>query len=116
MATIKRDIVVQQGANFELNIAAKNSDGTAKDLTGYTGKMQIRPSVESVTVLMEASTANGRITIDGPNGTVAILVPADVTDPMTWSSGVYDLEVTNGATNVIRLMEGNASLSKGVTR
>jgi hypothetical protein len=116
MSTVRYDITVQQGAKFELNVQARNDDGTVKDLTGYTGRMQVRATVDAVAILMEASTALSTIVIDGPNGTVAVTVPADVTGAMTWTSGVYDLEVSTGPTNVIRLVEGFASLSKEVTR
>ena len=115
MGTVRQDIVFRQGAAFELNVQARNADGTVKDLTGYSGKMQVRPTVESATKYVDIPVV-GSITINGPLGQVAVLVPSDVTAAMTWESGVFDLEVSTNATNVIRLVEGFASLSKEVTR
>ena len=71
----------------------ENSDRTPKNLTGYSGRMQVRSTVASSTVLMEATTANGRITITPLTGLVSVRVAADITTAMTWTSGVYDLEV-----------------------
>lgn len=116
MAATKQNLILEQGAKFAFSIIAKNSDGTIMDLTGYSGKLQVRSSVESAVVLLEASTANGRISIDGPLGKVTVTIGGDVTGPLTWTASVYDLEVSNSASNVIRLMEGFAYLSLEVTR
>ena len=61
-----------QGGNFDLNVAMENSDRTPKNLTGYSGRMQVRSTVASSTVLMEATTANGRITITPLTGLVSV--------------------------------------------
>lgn len=118
MATTRLDILVQQGARYQRSVTAKNSDGTVMNLTGYSARMQIRPTVASNTILLEASTANGRITIPTPaNGIVIIDIGADVTAPLNWTVACYDLEIfTVDPANVIRLIEGYASLSKEVTR
>lgn len=105
-----------QGANFAMNVAVQNTDGTIKDLTGYDARLQVRSEVASEVVLMEASTANDYITVDGPEGVVRILVPADVTAVMTWTSGVYDLEVFTTAANRLRPMKGFAYLDLAVSR
>lgn len=116
MAT-KLDLRIDQGSKFTRNIQVNNPNGTPFDLTGYSARMMIRPSVSSATVLLEASTANGRVTINAPGGVVMIDVGADVTSLLTFSAGVYDIEVfTVDPAEVIRIVEGNASLSREVTR
>lgn len=117
MAATQHNIVVEQGSKFQLNVQARNSDGTVKDLTGYSGRMQVRSTVDSISTLMSATTGTGEITINAPGGMVMVEVGADVTQAMTWNVGVYDLEVfTATPANVIRLVEGFASLNKEVTR
>lgn len=116
MAATRKNIVIEQGGKFELTVQAKNADGTPMDLTSYTGKMQVRPSASSSTVLLEASTANGRVAIDPLNGVVAVVIGADVTGPLTWRVGVYDLEVTSSVSEIRRIAEGFAYLSPEVTR
>jgi len=114
--TVKHDITVPQGANFEMTIEAKNADRSVMNLTGWSARMQVRETVESVTPLLDASTSNGRITINAPGGIVMVNVDASVTGAMVWTNGVYDLEIFTSATNVKRLAEGFAYLSPEVTR
>jgi hypothetical protein len=117
MAATFKSIVVEQGAKFELNVQARTSSGAILPLIGYEARMQIRPTVESSTVLLAASTADGRITINGPGGIVMISIGADVTTALTWTSGgVWDLEAFTSASNVIRLAKGFAYLDLEVTR
>jgi len=110
------DILIEQGITFERNIQIRNKDGTAKDLTGYSGRMQIRPTEASATVLLDANTANGMITINSPGGIVTITVGADITTPLAFTTAYYDVEIFSSTTNVIRILKGSASLSLEVTR
>lgn len=113
--TTRFDIEVQQGIKFALNVQARNeSDNSILPLIGYSAKMQIRDKPGG-TILLDASTSNGMITINGPSGIVSILVPATTTDTMTWNTGVYDLVVFTTTADDIRLLEGYAALSLKVT-
>jgi hypothetical protein len=116
MTATRLDISIEQGAKFERNILVKNNNGTVKDLTGYSARMQIRPTFASDTVLLEATTTNGLISINSPGGVVTISLTADVTTTLDWSVAVYDLEIYSSVTEVIRILEGSASLSLEVTR
>ncbi len=53
------------GARFTLGVNLCDEEGTAVDLTGYTGAFKIRYRADSPNVLLEASTANGRLTLGG---------------------------------------------------
>ena len=114
--TTRYDIVVQQGATFILPIQALNQDRTVKVLSGYLARFQVRSTTGSAVVLMSGTTEDGRISVNGPGGIVTITVGADVTAPMTWTNGVWDIEAYTSVSNVIRLAEGFASLSPEVTR
>ena len=114
--TTTYDITVRQGAKFELSIKALNVDRSIKDLTGYLARFQVRKTAADATVLMSGTTEDGRMSVNGPAGVVSINVGADVTAPMTWTTGVWDVEAYSSASNVIRLAEGFASLSPEVTR
>lgn len=116
MPARKYDILIEQGSNFSLTVFAKNSDGTVRDLTGFAARMQIRETVNSDTVLAEATTSNGLITIVGEDGEVTINIPAATTENYEWHNGVYDLELDNNVGGVIRLLSGNAACSFQVTR
>lgn len=117
MTATKLDISIEQGAKFEISIAVRNNDRTVKNLTGYSARMQIRADYSSIDVLLEASTDDGTIDINAPGGIVTINIGADLTTPLTWTAAVYDVEIyTIDPTEVIRILEGSASLSLEVTR
>lgn len=110
------DILIEQGASFTMTVNALKVDGTIRDLTGYTGRMQVRETVSATDILVEASTINGLMTIDGPTGAVTVVIPGATTENYDWSNGVWDLEVENGIGTILRLIQGNAALSRQVTR
>jgi hypothetical protein len=84
------------------------------DLTGFTGRMQIRPSVKSDTTLVSLTTENGGMTLDSGGG-IALLISSTATAALTFTKGVYDLELVNGST-VYRLVGGDITVSPEVTR
>ena len=43
MAAGKYNFTIEQGTTVKLELAYKDSSGSAIDLTGYSGRMQIRP-------------------------------------------------------------------------
>lgn len=86
------------------------------DLTGFTARMQIRPSLSSETVIHSLTTENGGITLGDATGTVELLIPATATDDFDFTAAVYDLEIIDGSGVVTRLLSGNIALSKEVTR
>lgn len=109
-------LVFEQGTDFVHVIGLKNSDGTIFVLTGYSARMQIRETISSVNPVLELTTANGRISINGSAGQLTLSVTNADTSAFTWRSGVYDLEIISGSNVVTRIMQGNATVSLEVTR
>ena len=110
------DIYIEQGATLSLPIVWKDSSGTVINITGYTARMQVRQSVNSSTVLLSATTENGKLVIDGSLGKVTISLSAADTAAITWHTGVYDLELVSSGGVVTRLLEGAVVVSREVTR
>ncbi|GAA4626653.1 hypothetical protein GCM10023196_035750 [Actinoallomurus vinaceus] len=115
MAAAPYDITIEQGATWRTTLTVKDATGAAVDLTGYSARMQIRPSVESTTVLLELATGSG-ITITGPAGQIALVITATATTGINWTGAVYDLELTAPGGDVTRLLQGRVALSPEVTR
>jgi hypothetical protein len=85
-------------------------------LTGYTGMMQIRETIDS-TVLLELSTANGGIVINPTDYTVTVKMTSTQTTAFNFTTAVYSLELTDTVSNrVITFLTGNLSLVREVTR
>jgi hypothetical protein len=111
----RHDFTCDQGATFEREIILKDSTSTIIDITGSTAEMDVRQRVDSTTTLIELSTANGRITIDGSNGKISLLISSsDTTDLIT--NGVYDLKLTYVSGTVERILEGEFTVDPQVTR
>jgi hypothetical protein len=109
------DLTIQKGATFDRALTYQNADGTPKNLTGYTARMQIRDSAGGLA--LELTTENGRISIDGPNGRTTLHLTASETSAITISSGVYDLELVSAEATptVTRLVEGKVTVTSEVT-
>ena len=121
----KYNLLIEQGATFQLELQYKDSTNTAIDLTGYSGRMQIRPSIGSTTsylCLSSSLNADGTgLNFSGSNGStpptsgsIGIYISAISSSLLTFDQAVYDLEIASGSF-VARLLQGNVQLNKEVT-
>ncbi len=110
------DIVILQGADFSLSLVWKDSSGNVIDITGYDARMDIRETKESDTIIKTLSVTGGEITITGASGQIDLALTAAVTDAFDFDDAVYDLEIISASGTVTRLMEGEVSLNREVTR
>jgi hypothetical protein len=115
--SVANESQVEQGATFEAVLTWKNDDETPVDLTGYTARMQIRQTINDPTTEAELTTENGRIELGGVDGTITLMIPADVTEDFAWNDpAVYDLELISGTGKVTRVLKGNVELDEEVTK
>ena len=118
MAAYRLDLLIEQGSKFQLEYVVKDSSGAVRDLTGYTARMQARPTIDSDTILFDIEPT---IAMDGTDGTVTIFISHIETTDFDWTAGVYDLEIINsdeddGDDEVERILEGGIVVSQEVTR
>jgi hypothetical protein len=85
------------------------------DLSTYSARMQIRESVDSPTVIYEASTAIGQISLDNTYKTITITILGSVTQTFNFSTAVYSVELFSSA-NVLSFLVGNLTLVPEITR
>lgn len=114
MLAARYDLTIEQGATFALVMFYQDDAGAAVDLTGYTARMQLRKTDHTGHTELELTTENGRIAIDGARGQISLSIAAADTTALV-NSGVYDLEIVQGAT-VQRILEGSYTVSPEVTR
>ena len=95
------DLVVRRGETFRRVLRLKKG-GEAIDLTGWTGKAQIRPEPDSAELVCEME-----LTIVPEEGKVVMIIPLSVTAGI--SSGVYswDIRLTDGE-GIARYYTGGA--------
>ena len=108
------DITIEQGSNFKRTFTWKDSNAAPVNVTGYTAKLNIKGKKSDSSALYSTDQA-GHITLGGAAGTIVINVPAATTNALDFNWGVWDIELTDGSSNVTRLLEGKVKLSKQVT-
>lgn len=109
------NLTIEKKSAFQRRLIYKDSNGRAINLTGWTAKLQIKPAADSVTVLIELSTTNGRIALGGNAGFIDLYVSVADTTSIAWTTGVYDLLLTPADGKSRRLVQGTMTASPGVT-
>ena len=112
MSAARYNLVIDQGSDFAINFTVKE-DGSAKNLTGYSARAQMRTSKTASSVA-----ATFTCTISTPaNGTVTMSLPNATSSALTAGTYVYDLEIfTANNSTVTRLLQGSVDLTQEVTR
>jgi len=125
MAAGKYSFIIEQGATTNFQINWNDETGSAVNLSGYHGRMQIRNSYDSSPLLSLSSSLsadNTGINLSGSNGTtplssgsIGIYISAYSSSLLEFGEALYDLELVKG-NEVTRLLEGKVKLSKNVTK
>jgi len=115
MTAATYNITCEQGSTFSKKLTMTNSSTSAAiDLSSHTARMQVRPDVDSSTKLLDLTSSGGDITLNS-SGVIQITVNATATAALA-QGGVYDLEIIDSSGAVERVIQGDFSLSKEVTR
>jgi hypothetical protein len=109
----KYNLVCDQATTFDFQFQILN-DNTPWDLTNYIVVMTVRPFVGASTTTVVASTANGRIAVDGPNGRITVTIDAVTTGNISAGRYAYDLVVDSGSV-ITRILEGKFVVTGAVT-
>ena len=110
------NITVYQGTTFTLS-PSWLIDNVVVDVTGYSAKVQVRPEADSSTVVVELSTANNRIAVNGALGQFNWVLTDTETAAASLPAGnyVYDFNVTSGGGIVTKLLQGAFIVVDSVT-
>lgn len=114
MAASTYNLLIEQGATFTLSLVWKDSEGDPVDLTGYSARMQVRPSVTSEDVLLSLTDQDGIVL--GGDGSIVVQASATQTAAISSKRGAYDLELEDQDGTVTRLLQGVVTISPEVTR
>lgn len=109
------NLAVYKGTTFELKPVWKIG-GVPVNLSGYTADMQVRYATDT-SIIVELSTANGRITIDSAYGRVNLKLTATETAALPAGTYQYDLNLTNTAdSTVYKILQGVFIVNASVTQ
>ena len=117
MEPIKKSIEIFQGGALVKKFQVPDEDGNPLDMTGWTGRSQVRSAYNSESPLLDLTTANGGVIIT--TGYVSIYAPASDTDDLTATGNtpaVYDVEVVDLEGEVYKIAYGNASILPEATK
>ena len=108
----KANIIIDQGADFATSITVADTSGNIVDLTGYTGRGQMRKHYTSststdFTIAFGTPRTDGKVTLSLSNVQTAA---------MEAGRYVYDAELITDSNTVSRLVEGIATVTPEVTR
>ena len=115
MSAATTNLIIDQGATWEITFTYKNINGTPINLTGYTAALQLRTSYDAVSSSLSLTSPSGGIVMGGTAGTIAITASATQTGGLAAGEYVYDLEITTGS-KVTRLVQGRITVTPQVTR
>lgn len=110
--------VIDQGADWFLNVTWTDVAGDPIDITGFTAALQMRTSPLARVVSLNLTTENDGLAIDGLLGKVSIHATNEQTADLVPQRYTYDLELYSPAspTVVTRLIQGTIEVSANTTR
>ncbi len=109
---------IEQGVTLDKTFTWKDENGVGIDITNYSIRMQVRPTKEASTILLDLDNgAKGGIAItDAANGIFKITRSAAQTAALETGAYAYDLEMEDVAGVVTRLVEGDFKVVGEVTK
>lgn len=131
MAAGSYSFTIEMGTTVNKVLVWKDGQSVPQpiDNTGWSARMEVRPTLASTTINWGPTSSNGGLILGGSDGSITL--HADATTTAAWTTGanawviptgqtkpqgVYDLEMVDGSGNVIRLIQGTITLDPEVTR
>lgn len=126
MSAANVNLVMEQGATFRQTITVTSPSGGVYDLTGCTAHLQAVSQYYSTTKVLDLSSSNSGIIVNGTAGTVSLFMSASDTKTLGASLGkgsglppirvlYYDLDITFPSGDTIRVIQGLIKYIVGVT-
>lgn len=111
MAAIS-NLTIDQGTTYSITITVTDDTGSARNLTGYTGRAQLRRSYYTTT------NTSFTVTIDNPGeGEIDLSLTAANTSALKAGRYVYDLELVQDNTSTVeRIVEGIVTVYPEATK
>jgi hypothetical protein len=113
---VKYTLTCWQGKTFEKIFYLKDAQDNIILLNGYTARMHVRPSIDSDTITLDLNTENGRIEINGDDGSVTLYVADEDTEDIAAGTYKYDLEIVSAGGRVYCPIYGSFKVKGEVTR
>jgi hypothetical protein len=126
MQPVRHDLLCKAGTTFRKSFIFKagGADGDLMDFTGFTARMQVRPAIDSDTVLVTLSTEDlsnfpgpiGSMEFVLEDGKLKLFIPASVTQGFAKANYYYDIEIVSADGIVDTPLFGRFKVVPEVTR
>jgi hypothetical protein len=109
---------IEQGADWRLVLTLTDTNGAPFDLTGHSGAAQIRESWRTSTVLAQITVsfsiprASGEVVLSLSSAATKLLPTAGIRYQET-ANYVWEFSLTTPTGEVLRVLNGDASVSPG---
>ena len=103
------NITIPQGANFEETFQSTETDGSASNLSGYSGEAKVKKHPAAT------ESTSFTVNITGGTGEVAIAMTSGVTGSLSPGRYLYDVRLTSSTGTKTRLVEGMALVTAGIS-
>jgi hypothetical protein len=105
------NLAIDQGTTFSVTITVTDDTGSARNLTNYTARSQMRKSY--YTTANTAFTAN---LLNPTDGTITLDLSATQTSALKAGRYVYDVELVSNTATVERIVEGIVTIYPEATK
>jgi hypothetical protein len=120
MGAASHNFNIEQGSSFSIGFTYKDSTKTAVDISNWCARMILTTS-DNQTITYVSGTTNSeyKMSIDGPNGNILLMLPAASTNNFTFKTAKYDLELESddplyvgGGNYTDRILYGTITITK----
>jgi hypothetical protein len=121
MPATQYDFNIEQGSSFKISLVYKDKDKNIVDLTGWCARLIMKTNSNSTLVFDTANLDYSvyKFSIDGSNGKITLLIPAETTNNWNFKKARYDLELqspddlySGGGKYTSRILFGNINVVK----
>jgi len=107
-------LVIDQGATWTFTFTY-SVDGTAVNLSTYSGSMMVRTNFNDSATQLSLATGGLGMTLSSA-GVITLTATAALTAAMTPGDCVYDIQVVSATGVVTRLLRGSVTVNSAVIR
>ena len=113
---LDKPLQIYIGKDYSKLFTVEDSNGNARDMTGYSFKAQIRKCKSSTTAIVTFESPTSIDISDVANGNITLILTDVETGALDEVNGVFDLQWTTdtGDTNII--IQGKAQILETVTK
>jgi hypothetical protein len=94
MPAAEYNFPIEQGSSFTISFTYKDSTNTVVNISNWCARIIMTTSDnQTITYSSGTTSSNYKMSLDGPNGKITLLLPAITTNNFTFKTAKYDLEL-----------------------